>query len=91
MPKFRLRSWEDQTLYDSRDYEVEAETIEEAAKQLDELQEQAQEADGAVSAPANVRRLGLVCRDARSLVRLLHRRDRRGRRRTARYHAARRP
>ena len=75
MPKFRLRSWEDQTLYDSRDYEVEAKTIEEAAKQLNELQEQAQAADSAVPTPASVRRLGQVCKDARRLVRVLDPRE----------------
>jgi len=71
MPKFRLRSWEDQTLYDSRDYEVEAKTIEEAAKQLNELQDQAQEGNCFVTAPANVKALGYTGMEAESLVRVL--------------------
>ena len=57
MTKFRLRSWEDQTLYDRCDYLVEAATVEEAADQLNDLQEQAQESCCPGAAPANVRRL----------------------------------
>lgn len=39
MPKFRLRIWRSQTLYDSQDYEVEADTIERAAARLAFLEE----------------------------------------------------
>ncbi len=54
MARFRLRSWQEQTLYDSRDYEIDAGTLEEAAELLDELQEQAQEIAGPVELPLNV-------------------------------------
>ena len=54
MAKFRLRSWQTQVLYDARDYEVEAASIEAAAGLLDELQERAQETAGPVELPSNV-------------------------------------
>ena len=55
MARFRLRSWQEQTLYDCRDYEVEAGTVEEAAELLGELQFEAQEISGPVDLPPNVR------------------------------------
>ena len=54
MATFRLRSWETQTLYDARDYEVVAATLEAAAELLDELQERAQETCGPVALPPEV-------------------------------------
>ena len=54
MATFRLRSWETQTLYDARDYEVVAATLEAAAELLDELQERAQETCGPVDLPPEV-------------------------------------
>lgn len=54
MARFRLRSWQEQTLYDCRDYEVEAGTVEEAAELLGELQFEAQEISGPVDLPPNV-------------------------------------
>lgn len=57
MARFRLRSWQEQTLYDCRDYEVEAATLAEAAELLADLQCQAQEITGPVVLPPNVRDL----------------------------------
>ena len=39
MPTFRLRAWAEQTLYDCRDYLVEADTIEKAAERLEAAME----------------------------------------------------
>ena len=63
MARFRLRSWQEQTLYDSRDYEIDAGTVEEAAELLDELQGQAQEIAGPVELPPNVRRIDSTGRE----------------------------
>ena len=57
MERFRLRSWEEQTLYDCREYEVEADSIEAAAELLDALRERAQEMNGPVELPPNVWRI----------------------------------
>ena len=67
MARFRLRSWQEQTLYDSRDYEVEADTLEEAAELLDELQERAQEISEPVDLPPQVRRIDGTSREMRVL------------------------
>lgn len=54
MPKFMLRSWAEQTLYDCRDYEVEAETLDEAKELLGELQDEADSADCACASDPRV-------------------------------------
>jgi hypothetical protein len=41
MPKFRLRSWAEQTLFDCRDYVVTADTLADAVELLQEIQERA--------------------------------------------------
>ena len=67
MARFRFRSWQEQTLYDCRDYEVEADTLEEAAELLDELQERAQEISEPVDLPPQVRRIVGTSREMRLL------------------------
>lgn len=67
MARFRLRSWQEQTLYDCRDYEIEAGTLEEAAGLLDELQERAQEISEPVDLPPQVRRIDGASREMRAL------------------------
>ena len=42
MPRFRLRSWQTTTLHDSHDFDVDVDTIDEAARLLAELQDTAQ-------------------------------------------------
>lgn len=67
MARFRLRSWQEQTLYDSRDYEVETDTLEQAAELLDELQERAQEISEPVDLPPQVRRIDVASCEMRVL------------------------
>ena len=57
MTRFRLRCWQEQTLTDCCDYEVEADTLADAAALLDDLQDRAQAVTGPVSLPPNVRRI----------------------------------
>jgi len=45
MAEFRLRIWAEQTLFDSRDYVVQAATLEEAVARLKMVQEDAQDLD----------------------------------------------
>jgi hypothetical protein len=54
MPKFMLRGWAEQTLYDCRDYEVEAGTLEDAKELLGELQDEADYADCACASDPRV-------------------------------------
>jgi hypothetical protein len=67
MARFRLRSWQEQTLYDCPEYEVEADSVEAAADLLDALQERAQEMNGPVELPPNVWRIDGGGRTMRAL------------------------